>query len=317
MYLGTINYPGKWADGCHVMKESRPRNRDFLLRGEDYFRRDPSRPARQPALSLGKRFPENICMQVLRLPIVIPVVAVLLAAAACGQAPPFLLSSSGNPDSTSEPTPTFAPAAVFHVDSLPAADTSANTPEELAYFYEIAFGVEYGRRDTVLHKWTGDVRIKVIGSPTDADLVTLDQVISELNGLIGGISLETAEPETNVEIHFAPESQFRGIEPNYVPVNYGFFWVWTEDDAIVKSRVLISTNGISQKERSHLIREELTQSLGLPQDSTRYPDSIFQSDWTETVQFSPVDRAAIRLLYDPGLKPGMTRRQVENVLAAR
>ena len=254
-------------------------------------------------------------MDILRVPIIVTVVGLLLVTAACGQELPLLSSSgsSGNSDSTFGSTPVLAPSATFHSDLLPVAYTA----EELAYFYEIAFGAEYGQGASVLHKWTDDVRIKVVGSPTDSDLVTLNQAIADLNGLIGGVSLAIAKRDTNVEIHFARESQFRSIEPNYVPTNYGFFWSWREGDAISKSSILIATDGISQRERSHLIREELTQSLGLAQDSSRYPDSIFQTDWTETAQYSSIDRAVIRLLYDPMLKPGMTYRQVEAVLEAR
>ena len=81
------------------------------------------------ALSLDRRFLENVRMQIRRLPTVISLGTVLFVAAACGQGPPFLSSSAGNSGSTSEPTSTLAPAA--------------NTAEELAYFYEIAFEVEY------------------------------------------------------------------------------------------------------------------------------------------------------------------------------
>ena len=77
--------------------------------------------------------------------------------------------------------------------------------------------------------------------------------------------------------------------------------------------VLISTTGLTADERAHLIREELTQSLGLLADSARYEDSIFYQEWTTTNRYSPLDRAVIEMLYQPLLLPGIT---VEEALEA-
>ena len=56
----------------------------------------------------------------------------------------------------------------------------------------------------------------------------------------------------------------------------GFVYIWWDDaGAITDAVMLISTTGITPEERAHLIREELTQSLGLLNDSSQYEDSIF------------------------------------------
>ena len=95
----------------------------------------------------------------------------------------------------------------------------------------------------------------------------------------------------------------------------GFFWGWWDNTgAIYKGKVLIAADGISQQERSHLIREELTQSLGIMNDSYRYKDSIFYQEWTDTIDYAPIDRTIISLLYDSRLKPGMGKDQVRNAL---
>jgi len=79
---------------------------------------------------------------------------------------------------------------------------------------------------------------------------------------------------------------------------------------------LIASQGITQQERSHLIREELTQSLGLFQDSWRYPGSIFYQGWTDITEYSDLDRATIRLLYDSRLAPGMAPSEALEALGA-
>jgi hypothetical protein len=123
--------------------------------------------------------------------------------------------------------------------------------------------------------------------------------------------------DPNIDIHFVPESSFTSVDPQYVPVNLGFFRVWWDSQEVInRARILISTQGLNQTERSHLIREELTQSMGLFMDSWRYQDSVFYQGWTSTVEYTPLDREIIRLLYSPQLESGMVRTQLQAAFAA-
>lgn len=64
-----------------------------------------------------------------------------------------------------------------------------------------------------------------------------------------------------------------------------------------------------------MLREELTQSLGLARDSNLYPESIFQQSFsTKTTDYAPIDRDLIRLLYHPEMKVGLNRDEVDNLL---
>jgi hypothetical protein len=78
--------------------------------------------------------------------------------------------------------------------------------------------------------------------------------------------------------------------------------------------VLISTTGLTPRERSHLIREELTQGLGLLNDSWDREDSIFYQGWTDITRYAPIDRSVIAMLYRPELTPGMSIEQALAVL---
>ncbi|NJL11596.1 MAG: DUF2927 domain-containing protein [Microscillaceae bacterium] len=66
--------------------------------------------------------------------------------------------------------------------------------------------------------------------------------------------------------------------------------------------------------QAHLLREELTQALGLVNDSWHCPQSIFYQGWTHTQSWAAIDRWLIRSLYHPKLKPGMTWTEVERFL---
>lgn len=218
---------------------------------------------------------------------------------------------------------------INHSSTLRRKYTSA----QINYFLEIALGSEFGNPSSTIKKWNKDVKIKVIGSPTAEDLNALNTVIDDINTLTNGnirlqiVSLPgrnkplghsaSTRPvvanSANVELYFVPISQFGRYEPNYQPVNYGFFWDLWNNNIIYKSRVLISTVGVTQKERSHLIREELTQSLGLMQDSYKYKESIFYQGWTDPTEYAEIDKALIEMLYRPEIRPGMTKSQVLKV----
>ncbi len=83
---------------------------------------------------------------------------------------------------------------------------------------------------------------------------------------------------------------------------------------IYRSVILISKTGLTQKERDHIIREELTQSLGLMRDSSKYENSIFFSGWTDVIRYAPIDEVIIEMLYRPDVKAGMTRNEVVKIL---
>ena len=208
------------------------------------------------------------------------------------------------------------PAAAYFqpADPVPAKTQPVGQAGAMDYLSEIAFGVEYGSAEPVLHKWTDDVRIKVHGSPTKADLRSLEQVVSELNTMVGEINLVLVDEGANLDVYYSPEAQFFDIEPTYVPTNLGFFRVWFDGEGVIhQGRVLIAADGTNQAERTHLIREELTQSLGLFKDSWEYADSIFYEGWTTTSKYGPLDEATIRLLYQPQLEAGMTRSEVRSL----
>ncbi len=179
---------------------------------------------------------------------------------------------------------------------------------DVNYFSQIAFGEEFGGGEDVIQKWRQNLRIQYFGAPTAIDLIQLDIVINELNELIGhSIKLEIVNENPNVTIYFIPASKFRKYEKNYVANNLGFFWEEVDSEGIYAVNILISTTGVTQSERSHLLREELTQSLGLMRDSYDYPQSIFYQGWTATSEFTDLDRNLISILYREDITHGMTR----------
>lgn len=200
--------------------------------------------------------------------------------------------------------------AYVRAPSLESPITPTYDASVIDYFLEIAMGAEFNNSAEVVRKWESDIRIRVNGNPTAADLQTLRSIVDEINGMNLTIRMQIVDQNPNVEMYFVPEQQFSRYEPNYRPVNMGYAWVRWSNYQISSASILISTTGVNQQERSHLIREELTQAMGLLQDSYRYPDSIFYQGWTDTTAYTALDRKVIQLLYSPTIQTGMSRDQV-------
>lgn len=172
------------------------------------------------------------------------------------------------------------------------------------YFAEVGLGAEYGSASSVVRRWAEGPRVRVNGMPTPEDLATLGTVVAEIDGLTSTVDMEIVDSLPSVELHFAPQSSFPDILPSYVPGNVGFFTVWWDaSQAIIQAVVLVSTD-IDQTARNHIIREEVTQILGLMRDSYRYPESIFQQSWTLVDRYAPIDEDLIEMLYRPELPIG-------------
>ena len=106
-----------------------------------------------------------------------------------------------------------------------------------------------------------------------------------------------------MDYHFAPKAELKSIDKNYIAGNNGFAWVsWDGDGAIYHARILIATDTVPERERAHLIREELTQALGLLTDirNSHYETiSVFSEDSNIVRKLGEQDRMAIRRHYPP------------------
>ena len=199
--------------------------------------------------------------------------------------------------------------------------TALYTQEEVNYLLEIALGAEFeefGDSSSVIGKWSGEVRISIFGNPTEEDLTTLDNVIDDINELTGGrITLQVVSESSDITIWFVPLSEMNQYDENYVSGNWGFFWTWGNSSCeIYRANILISSDKPSQEERNHLIREELTQSLGLMNDSFTYPDSIFYQRWTTVQEYSEIDRKIIEMLYLKEVQAGSNKEQIKAIFSS-
>ena len=226
----------------------------------------------------------------------LPLLVLVLSLGACGDDP-----------TGPEPPPEFPPA------------DGTFSQAEIDYYVEIALGSELGNASRRVRKWEGEVVLEVRGDPGEADRAELERVVADLNDLLAEPEVRIAGPGEGGQavIHFAPESTFEEIDSRYVPVNLGFVWItWDGADRIRTGLVMVdNTDRIDQATRNHLIREEVTQMMGLLQDSQRFPGSIFFGSFRPApTEYLPIDRAVLRMHGDPRVQRGMTETELRFLL---
>jgi len=172
--------------------------------------------------------------------------------------------------------------------------------QELKYFYKIAFNIEdefkiKRKIKTKLKFWTKDIAIKIHGNYLENDSLELVKIINELNILINTIEISLVTTNNNVDIFFLKQQEFQKYSDN-TKDNWGYFRVYYNKQAII----LLNEN-LTYPRRSHILREELTQSLGLCNDTYDYPFSIFYKGYSNVTEYSALDKKLIQLLYNYNL----------------
>jgi hypothetical protein len=168
------------------------------------------------------------------------------------------------------------------------------------YFKEIAFGREFDEESNVLYKWKTDILIYVDGEKLGYLMDELNKVIKELNDIIIPIEIKIvkSKKESNFVVYFGDHltfhKRYRLFSPELLEHNMGYFELYY-GSGVMYVELYRNTDKISHK---HLIREELTQSIGLVNDSYLYPESIFYQGWTKTLEYSKIDKELIELLYN-------------------
>ena len=246
-----------------------------------------------------------------------------------------------DPSASPGPLPSVAPS-IPPVCLVSRGDFECHDEEALEYLLAIAFGDdEQSNSLDKITKWIGAVKIMPhwlnnagfdesgsIPEIVSSDIATLEGIIDELNSLTDNVffSLRSASSSWNIndaDIHifFTTTSRYAIINPdmanspcdiqgtNYPVCPASFISYYNNNGKIYQASVLVERS-FSGNTRKHLIREELTQSLGLPKDSLKYPDSMFYDNWTTTTSYSDIDKKIISMLYYPPVGPGMTRNEV-------
>jgi hypothetical protein len=175
--------------------------------------------------------------------------------------------------------------------------------EAVDYFREIALKSEFS--DHIRSKprrWSTDMKIYVDGYCPEYLLLELHMIVKELNDLIDPIQIRLVanRADANYFIFLGSMTDFHKKYPTtdlqLLKRNLGFFQLYSSGKGEMYID-LVRTEG-DELAQMHLLREELTQSLWLCNDSWKYPESIFYQGWTTTTEYSEMDKKLISMLYN-------------------
>jgi len=180
-------------------------------------------------------------------------------------------------------------------------DSTKYSPETWAYFKEVALGNEFSHKvSKTPYRWTKNMKIYCYGYCPPMMMNELDRIVQELNQLIDPITISVVSKrsESNFLIYFGSYQSFAKNHPDIhserLQKNLGYFQTYT-NEGLMYVDIIRAKEEDAQK---HLLREELTQSLGLFNDSYKYDYSIFYQGWTTTTEYAPIDRDLIKILYN-------------------
>lgn len=191
----------------------------------------------------------------------------------------------------------------------------------VTYFTSIAIGSEFGNQTSILKKWVHPMKIFIEGNPQEDLLMELEEIIIEINSLSTDqfkIEIAADSLDSNFSIYFGNKFDYTMRYPSLNQVvhdNKGLFTVSFNSQFEIQNGYMFVDNERSfTEEQKHILREELTQALGLGNDIRYYPNSIFYDKPSRTISYSDLDKEVIRLLYHPSLIPGLGKENVENVI---
>jgi hypothetical protein len=165
------------------------------------------------------------------------------------------------------------------------------------------------------------MKVYIGGEPTVSNIQEFEEVVAEINAIVSdGFFIEQVmdSAESNYYIFFGSGNEYGILFPgsaNVTASNWGLFTVFFNgQNELYAGHMYVDITRANDREQRHLIREELTQSLGLARDSPKYSDSMFQSSWTTVTEYADIDRELIRLLYHPQMRTGIGSATVDALI---
>lgn len=198
--------------------------------------------------------------------------------------------------------------------------------QRTAMFEQIVFSQEYdASRSRFLAKWSGPLRIALKGKTAPAHRASVKAHATRLSRLTDlDIALAARGKPANVTIFFASLDDMeklagprikdkRKVIDILLTSGCLFFYDTDAKYRISQASIFVRT-GRSANDIEACLLEEMTQILGLPNDSDLIKPSVFNNG-DALVQLTPLDEAFIRVLYDPKMTIGAPAREALPIAA--
>jgi hypothetical protein len=216
---------------------------------------------------------------------------------------------------------TLLSVCAFAIDAAPAQGRLSNS-QVVANLLEIVFGSEFiGEDSSVVRKWSGPMRLAIYAR--DAERYR-PLVLPHLDRLrrVTGLDIRLVDgsaPDQNAFVFVFGREQFyayadRHLGPGKDPRTNRFLACFGYFHANGRRNIdeitAVIPNFISDDGIRACVVEEVTQAIGLPNDSDSADPSIFNDDDLYR-DLTWQDELFLRVLYDPRVRSGMTREAFE------
>ena len=178
---------------------------------------------------------------------------------------------------------------------------------------------EYGSRRRYTVRWPDSPSLAVVGG-SDAHRQLAFALAAELSAAIAPLAINIVDDPSDAQIrlyfddHAALTAIARREGFEFIPGNAGLFWGWWDARGRLSRMVILIQDRWAADDpfMQHLLLEEMTQSLGLMNDSPRFPESVVYetplSSGSATT-LGELDMRTLTLLYS--LKPGSRKCRVK------
>tara|TARA_Y100000589_G_scaffold91718_1_gene86359 strand:- start:5377 stop:5973 length:597 start_codon:yes stop_codon:yes gene_type:complete len=153
-------------------------------------------------------------------------------------------------------------------------------------------------------KYKKDILIYVDGDKQPYLMVELNKIVNELNNLINTIDIKIVDTksECNMLVYLGTVKDYSKITKdilNRSNVNgYGVIYSDLQYN-ITYSEAFVNLGKVKDiKRQKHILREEITQAMGLTNDTYQYFNSIFYQGYSSITEYSNLDKEVIKLFYN-------------------
>ncbi len=199
--------------------------------------------------------------------------------------------------------------------------------ELIEYFKEVALNSEFDDSPLKTIKWKRPMYLFIYKDKEYVHQIkVIKKTVNKINELAeDGFKIELTDDKlkSNTILYLCGKDKavgldsilFEGIDEDFAGLAYvESDW---EDYRITNAKIFIDIEESLEVQESTIL-EEMTQSIGLMNDSERYSNSIFYQHQIEdniiNNEYSKMDKDIIRLLYHPKMKPGLNSKQCEKVI---
>ena len=204
--------------------------------------------------------------------------------------------------------------------------------ELIEYFKEVVLESEYYERPMRVVKWQRPMILFVSKEKKYVDqMKAIEKTVANINELVvDGFEIKLTDDlsKSNAVLYLGTLDRVAELAPDFyqymdddiIDEDFsGFTYVEFEwsNYTILKASIFIEIEDSLEVQKSTIL-EEITQSIGIPNDSEKYLNSIFYQHQIENgiinKEYSKMDIDIIKLLYHPKMKPGLNSKECEKAI---